>query len=189
MSDSITIVGNIATDPHFRRSQNGVTITSFRLASTQRVQDRATGAWSDGDTNWYSVSTYRALADHSFASLRKGERVIVTGRLRIRDWEAGDKHGTSVDIDADAVGHDLLWGTTLFTRDAPPTGAAPASPTDAWATPAVPGAPDAGGAAGWAVPGAEPMPAASTGGAPAEPPTPEPEREAARDPEPETVPF
>ena len=50
------------------------------------------------------------------ASIQKGQRVIVSGRLRVRDWSTDDKHGTNVEIDADAVGHDLSWGTTSFTR-------------------------------------------------------------------------
>jgi len=42
--------------------------------------------------------------------------VLVAGKLRIRDWENGEKSGTTVDIEADAVGHDLAWGSTVFTR-------------------------------------------------------------------------
>lgn len=122
MSDNITVTGNIATDPDHKRTSAGVAITSFRLASSQRRFDRATGVWIDGATNFYSVSTFRGLAEHAFASLKKGDRVLLTGRLRLRDWEAGAKRGTTVEIDAEAIGHDLLWGTTTFHRSSP-TGA------------------------------------------------------------------
>lgn len=44
------------------------------------------------------------------------QRVIVTGRVRIRDWESGEKSGTTVEIDAEAIGHDLTWGRATFTR-------------------------------------------------------------------------
>jgi single-strand DNA-binding protein len=49
-------------------------------------------------------------------SVNKGQRVVVSGKLRVRDWESGDRAGTTVEIDADALGHDLAWGTSVFTR-------------------------------------------------------------------------
>jgi len=118
MSDTITVTGNIATEPDYKRTPAGLSITSFRVASSQRRFDRATGAWVDGETNYYRVSTFRGLAEHAFASFKKGDRVLLTGRLRLRHWEAGDKRGTAVEIDAEAIGHDLLWGTTTFHRAA-----------------------------------------------------------------------
>lgn len=116
MTDSVTIVGKVATDPTQAQIGGGVSVTNFRLASTHRRFDAATGSWIDAGTNWYSVAAYRQLGEHTKASLRTGDSVIVTGRLRIRNWESNGKHGTSVDIDAEAVGHDLRWGTTAYLR-------------------------------------------------------------------------
>ena len=42
--------------------------------------------------------------------------VVVVGRLRIHDWDNGVKTGINVDLDADTIGHNLRWGTTVFTR-------------------------------------------------------------------------
>ena len=111
MSDTITIVGTIGTDPE-RKTPNGLPITTFRVASPQRRFDRATGAWIDTGTNWYTVSAYRGLAEHAFESLRKKDRVILTGRLKVRNWDTGESKGTAVEVDVDAIGHDLLFGTT-----------------------------------------------------------------------------
>ncbi|GAT73068.1 single-stranded DNA-binding protein [Microbacterium sp. HM58-2] len=116
MIDTLTIVGKVATDPIQSQTAGGIPVTNFRLASTHRRFDNATQAWVDAGTNWYSVAAFRQLGEHAKASLRTGDSVIVTGRLRIRNWEAGGKHGTSVDIDADAIGHDLRWGTTAYLR-------------------------------------------------------------------------
>jgi len=116
MNDTITIMGNLAADPERRPIGGGMTVTSFRVASTQRRFDRKEGKWVDKDTNWYEVSAFRDLGDHAYDSLRKGERVIVNGRLKIRPWQTETSKGTSVEIEADAVGHDLLWGTTKYTR-------------------------------------------------------------------------
>ena len=48
--------------------------------------------------------------------MRKGDRVVVTGKLKIRDWENGERTGTTIEIDAEALGHDLMWGSSTFTR-------------------------------------------------------------------------
>jgi single-strand DNA-binding protein len=69
--DSITVTGNVASDPQFRRTPNGLAITSFRVASGQRKFDRQTERWVDTGTNWYTVSVFRGLADHAFASLHR----------------------------------------------------------------------------------------------------------------------
>ena len=94
----------------------GLAITSFRLASSQRRYDRTQQRWIDADTNWYTVSCFRGLATNAAGSVVKGDRVMVTGRLKIRDWENTDRSGTTVEIDAENVGHDLFWGTSTFTR-------------------------------------------------------------------------
>ncbi|WP_165310976.1 single-stranded DNA-binding protein [Microbacterium protaetiae] len=116
MNDTITIMGNLAADPVQRFIGSGTTVTSFRVASSRRYLDKKTGNWVDGEPNWYQVSAFRALGEHAFTSLRKGERVIVTGRLSVRHWENEKGKGVSVEIEAEAVGHDLRWGTTKYTR-------------------------------------------------------------------------
>ena len=118
MTDTISLTGLVATTPKHVVTSTGLTITTFRFASTQRKFDRTEKKWVDGETNWFTVATFRQLATNVVASIEKGQRVIVTGRLRVRDWATDDKHGTNVEIDADAVGHDLSWGTTTFTRSA-----------------------------------------------------------------------
>ncbi|MER3388995.1 MAG: single-stranded DNA-binding protein [Microcella sp.] len=116
MTDTITLTGLVATNPRHIVTSEGLTITSFRLASNQRRFDRGQNAWIDGDTNWYTVTAFRQLGTHVASSLEKGHRVLVTGRVRIRDWETDEKSGTSVEIDAEAIGHDLTWGRATFTR-------------------------------------------------------------------------
>ncbi|GAA3904215.1 single-stranded DNA-binding protein [Microbacterium invictum] len=117
MKDRITVIGNIANSPEQRRTAAGDTVVNFRLATNQSHYDTRTGKWVEGETNWYKVSAFRALAEHALASLHVGERVIVTGTFRLRQWDNGEKKGTDAEIDADAVGHDLRWGTTVFRRD------------------------------------------------------------------------
>ena len=116
MTDIITVTGLVATNPRHITTNEGLAITSFRLASNQRRFDRGQNAWVDGDTNWYTVTAFRQLGVHVASSIEKGQRVIVAGRVRIRDWESGEKSGTSIEIDAESIGHDLTWGRATFTR-------------------------------------------------------------------------
>lgn len=152
MSDTITITGNIATEPE-RRGSGGTPIASFRLASTQRRIDNESGKWVDSHTNWYTVSAFRQLAVHALQSLHKGQRVIVTGRLKVRTWENASGKGTSVDIDAEAIGHDLLWGTTEFRKDDPVESTTAAAPVTEWAVTPTGGEDDA-----WSTPMSSPLP-------------------------------
>lgn len=117
MKDRITVVGNVANVPENRTIPSGVPVVNFRLATNQGHFDAQTGKWVEREPNWYTVSAYRGLAEHALESLHRGERVIVTGTLRLRKWESGEKKGTEAEIDAEALGHDLRWGTTQFRRD------------------------------------------------------------------------
>jgi single-strand DNA-binding protein len=116
LSEQITATGLVATTPRHLVTQDGLPITSFRLASSTRRFDRAQNKWIDGETNWFTVTSFRQLAINASTSINKGERIVVTGKIRIRDWDNGDRSGTSVEIDADALGHDLTWGHAAFTR-------------------------------------------------------------------------
>lgn len=121
MTDNITLTGLVATTPRHLTTSEGLAITSFRLASSQRRFDRASNRWVDGDTNWYTVSNFRSLAENTATSVSKGDRVIVTGKLRIRDWENTDRSGTTVEVEAEALGHDLSWGIASYTRNSSST--------------------------------------------------------------------
>ncbi|KRB38014.1 single-stranded DNA-binding protein [Microbacterium sp. Root180] len=150
MNDTITITGNLANDPELKHTPGGVVIASFRVGSGRRKFDKAANAWVDAGTNWYAVSAFRSLAEHAHASLRRGDRVVLTGRLRIRSWENDTARGTAVEIDADAIGHDLMWGTSVFTKA---TRASAPAAEEAWEPPN-------DGADAWATPGSPPPSAA-----------------------------
>jgi single-strand DNA-binding protein len=116
MSDTLTVTGLIATTPRHVTTSEGLEITSFRLASSQRRFDKATQQWVDASTNWYTVTAFRNLAVNAIASLNKGDRIVVVGRLRVRDWQTDDRTGTTVEIEAETLGHDLFWSTAVATR-------------------------------------------------------------------------
>ena len=116
MSEIVTVSGLVATTPRHLVTQDGLPITSFRMAASHRRFDRTANKWVDGETNWFTVTAFRQLAINSAGSISKGERVLVTGKLRVRDWDNGERAGTSVEVEAEALGHALTWGTAVFTR-------------------------------------------------------------------------
>ena len=116
----VTVRGLIATTPRQVVTESGLSVISFRLASSYRRFDEKSKSWVTADTNWYTVSAFKKLADNAGSSLAKGDRVLVTGKIKIRDWDNGERSGTSVEIDADAIGHDLTFGTSSFERSGHP---------------------------------------------------------------------
>ena len=116
MSDSFSATGLVATTPRHLVTQDGLPITSFRLAASTKRFDKQTNRWTDGETNWFTVTSFRQLAINTSTSVSKGDRVIVMGRLRVRDWDNGERAGTSVEIEAETLGHDLVWGSSTFVR-------------------------------------------------------------------------
>ncbi len=112
----VTVTGVVATDPRAVILDETLRITNFRLASTSRRRDRS-GQWVDGQTTWFTVTCWRGLAANVAESIGKKDRVVVHGRLRSQDWTAQDgTQRTSLEIEADAVGHDLSFGTSTYTR-------------------------------------------------------------------------
>lgn len=116
MSEQIHVTGLVATTPRHLVTQDGLPITSYRLASSSRRFDRTANKWVDGETNWFTVTAFRQLAINTAGAINKGDRILVTGKLRVRDWDNGERAGTSVEIEAEAMGHDLTWGSSVFTR-------------------------------------------------------------------------
>ena len=114
MSDNITVRGFVASEIRSSTTPGGVATASFRLGSTERRYDRAASAWIDGNTNWFTVQGYRQLAGNMGCSIKKGQRVIVVGRLKMRSWEKDGRIYHVAEIDAESVGHDLMWGSAEF---------------------------------------------------------------------------
>jgi single-strand DNA-binding protein len=117
MNDTqITLQGWLGSDVTVRQAGD-VPVASFRLACTPRRFNRRTENWSDGVTQWYTVNIWRGLAQNCADSLRRGDPVVVHGRLDLRTYVNGnDVEVTSFEVEATHVGHDLSRGTSRFTR-------------------------------------------------------------------------
>jgi single-strand DNA-binding protein len=113
----ITIVGNLVNDPELRFTSSGQPVASFRVASTPRVMDRTTNEWKDGDSLFLTCNVWRQMAENVAESLQRGMRVIVSGRLRQRNYEtqAGEKR-TVYEVEVDDIGPSLLRASAKVTR-------------------------------------------------------------------------
>jgi single-strand DNA-binding protein len=110
-----SIVGNLVEDPELRFTSSGIAVANLRVAVTQRIQQD--GQWRDGETSFLHVNVWRGQAEHLADSLAKGDRVMITGRLRQRSWETpeGDKRSVA-EIEADEVGASLKFATAKVER-------------------------------------------------------------------------
>src|SRR6187455_2451481 len=108
----ITVVGNLTDDPDLRFTPSGAAVANFRIASTPRYLDRQSGEWRDGDPLFLACNIWRDPAEHVAATLKRGTRVIVTGRLRQRSYETkeGEKR-TVFELEADEIGPSLRYAT------------------------------------------------------------------------------
>lgn len=109
MTNTLAIEGFVGSDPRVSKTNQGTTVCSFRTAVNHRRLDSTTGQWVNNGTSWYTVTTYGTLADNVASQVHKGSAVVVVGDLKIREWEANGRQGTSVEITASAVGPNLLF--------------------------------------------------------------------------------
>ena len=113
----ITIVGNLVDDPELRFTPAGQPVARFRVASTPRFRDNATGEWKDGDSLFLTCNVWRQAAENVTESLQRGMRVIVSGRLRQRSYETkeGEKR-TVYEVEVDDVGPSLRNASAKVNR-------------------------------------------------------------------------
>ena len=147
-----TITGNLTSDPELRFSPSGAAVANFTVASTPRIFDRQANEWKDGETLFMRCSVWREQAESVAESLRRGTRVIVTGKLKSRSWDDQDgQRRTVIEMDVDEVGPSLRNATAKVTKAERNGGGqgfdAQSNPGGGW------GQPSAGqGASGWGPP-------------------------------------
>ncbi|MFI6740737.1 single-stranded DNA-binding protein [Nonomuraea sp. NPDC050451] len=112
----ITLTGNVAAEPRQYSFDDGSRVTSLKVFSSHRYFDKKAGQWMDGDRVCFTVRCWRTLGDNVASSVRAGHPVVVSGKLRIREFGPEGDRRFVPEIEANAVGHDLRWGTGAFTK-------------------------------------------------------------------------
>lgn len=119
----ITITGNLTKDPELRFTSSGVAVADFSIAVTPRTYNKQTQEWEDGDPQFYRCSLWRDAAENAAETLRKGMRVIATGRVSLRSYETRDgQQRSELALQVDEVGPSLRYARAQVTKA--PTGSA-----------------------------------------------------------------
>lgn len=113
----VDICGTVVTDPVLRQTRAGDHFLSFRLACNERRWKAEENTWVDGQAQYFSVTAFRTLAGNAYHCLEKGQRVMVSGRLRLSRYEGKDgAPRTAVQIEAHEIGLSLKFGQASFTK-------------------------------------------------------------------------
>ncbi len=112
----VFLTGYVAREPKFRVTSNGVSMASLRVGYTPRRVDRESGEWADMASSFVTVICWRGLADNVATCLRKGEPVLVKGRLQVRPYDKDGVSRLAVEIEASSIGYDLARGVANFQR-------------------------------------------------------------------------
>lgn len=140
----ITLVGNLTADPELRFTPNGAAVANFTVASTPRTFDRQANEFKDGDTLFMRCSAWRDLGENAAESFHRGDRIVVTGRVKQRSFETkeGEKR-TVIEVDAEDVAGSVKHATVKVQRtqrggnnstQQPSGGQAQQAGGDPWAT-------------------------------------------------------
>lgn len=113
----VTVVGWLAADPYYVMTEQGTPFLSLRVGYAPRRFDRRTGQWQELDPMFLTINCWRGLAENVNGSdLRRGDPVVATGRLRIREYARAGQLRFSAEVEAMTLGHDLSRGTAQFRR-------------------------------------------------------------------------
>ena len=126
----ITVVGNVVDSPRkvrFKDSQ----VTNFRVAATPRRFDSTAQRYVDGAAFFVDVECWGDLSGHVSGSLSQGDPVVVVGAISTDEWETDAGRRSKPKIRARAVGHNMNWGISKFTKLARSSAPADAEPTEA----------------------------------------------------------
>jgi single-strand DNA-binding protein len=113
---SVTIVGRAGTHPQLSVGLTGDRV-SFRVVATERRFDRAADDWVDGDEFGVTVVCWRTMATAVLNTVRKGDPVVVVGRISTRRFERDGVTQYFTEVKGDFVGLDVVRAGTRFTRN------------------------------------------------------------------------
>jgi single-strand DNA-binding protein len=116
--NTISLRGFVTAEPKFWQSSPTQTpLAEIRMGHTPRRLNRATGEWEDGETSYYTIKCWRRLAVNVKGCLRKGDMILVRGKVVMRTWvDDQQRNRVQMQVEADAVGHDLAFGWSHFNR-------------------------------------------------------------------------
>jgi len=115
VDNTVTLVGTITQDLELRHTANGAAVLDINIAQNKRTR-QPDGTWVDGDAMFFVCTVWRDMAEHANATLGKGMRIIVTGRLDYQTWESDGQNRSKIKVLVDEIGPSLRWATANVER-------------------------------------------------------------------------
>jgi len=116
MSAQITITGELGFDPELKFTPTGIAIVNLRVVTETKFKDDA-GKWQGKDKSWWRVTAWRQLAENTAETLAKGDKVIIVGKIKQREYEGNDGEKKSVvEVEATHIGPDLFKCSASLSR-------------------------------------------------------------------------
>lgn len=138
--NTLTLVGNLTADPELRYITSGAAVVNFTVAHTPRVYNKASNEWTDGEALFLRCTLWRDAAENVANTLHRGDRVIVTGKVKQRSYEKDGDKRTSYELEVEEVGPSLRYATAAVTKVGK-GGAPKAAPSQGWSADAIADAP------------------------------------------------
>jgi single-strand DNA-binding protein len=124
MNSSANITGNLTRDPELKFLDSGMAVARFTVAVSEKRKDR-NGVETE-QTSFFDCDAMGTIAQNVADSLRKGDRVVVTGNFKQRSWDDKDGNKRSViELKVESVGPDLRFATATVSRNSGNSMAAP----------------------------------------------------------------
>lgn len=100
--NSVVLSGNLTRDPELRHTTSGTAVCGLRIASNERYKDQSTGEWMERP-QFFDVTIWKGMGEWVASNVRKGDQIVVEGRLRWREYETDGNKRQAVDITANSV--------------------------------------------------------------------------------------
>ncbi len=97
MINKVILIGNLGADPEIRYTQEGTSVATFNIATTERWTDKS--GQKQESTEWHRIVAWRRLAEICGEYLNKGSKVYIEGKLQTRKWQdqnGNDKYTTEI---------------------------------------------------------------------------------------------
>ena len=136
LTNTVTIVGNVTDEPTLRFTPSGSSVVNLTVASTERYRDNSTNEWKDGETVFMRCVAWKSAGAENIAeSIGKGNRVIVSGKLKQRSFTTDDGNKRQViELEIDEIGPSLKFTTATPAKTARTASGRPEQGADSWAT-------------------------------------------------------
>lgn len=162
----ITVVGNLTSDSVLRTTQSGLSVTNNSIAASERIRDKDSGEWKDGDTTYFPFTLWGKAAENFVESAKNKGRVIAIGRVKPDSYEKDGVEHKTFKLEVDEIAFSTEYATLVVTKNvkaatAAQEAAAPAVAVAPAVAPAAAAPAVAPVAAPAAAPAAAPVPAAA----------------------------